>query len=342
MKLGMEATHPSEPDSQQQLAKIDRQIAELEAHRQQIATQDEQQRREKASRQEELILFRLSHQTPNRLETLKSELSLDLIPRIQELFFDFDGQGEARIDSLEQSLANEHSQNQSRQEQIIKTISRRLAEINQLPEGETEYETERDILARLWYQHQADKFTKQARFHRTSFELGRIYLLTRPDFSDSQSIESFEDRISRLGKDEYRADVTQRQIQELTLYHDYYGQVVGASADSDQRLVAQKSLQAQLRHSQSPNVVQISPNYPNLKDSLEWAGKLLEAWDPQSSPEAIAQGLFNQVHNGLQKDAMMANKEIAADLEQIHQTITGRSHNLTQPLGKELMRLASN
>ena len=328
------------PDSQPTLVDLEQQIATLETQRSQIKARESH---EGQSRQYELVYYQLFNQTRTRLASRRPELLVDLQPSVQNIFYDFDDQGESRIAAIEQSLTAGYDHRQTRRYQIIAALGQRLSELRQPREANPNQETERNILTSLWYKHQTDGSTEESRFHWTRLELERLHLLTRHQADSPESIDGFTHRMIGIGQNEYRAIVAHKRAQSLTIHRDYYTQITEATASDKDRLDAYQSFQSQLRaESQLETINGTLPGYENLWEALSWVSRLHQTWNHNPTDiEALTRNYYSRSLVSLQADAQLANQDNLAKLEQIHGA-SGWIPNPVQTLGERVVRLASS
>ncbi len=327
-------------DSQSTLVDLEQQIAALETQRSQIKGRESH---EKQSRQYELVYYQLFNQTRTRLASRLPELLVDLQPSVQNIFYDFDDQGESRIAAIEQSLTVGYDHRQTRRYQIIAALGQRLSGLRQPREANPNQETERNILTSVWYKHQTDGSVEESRFHWTQLELERLHLLTRHRADNLESIDSSTHRMVGIGQNEYQAIVAHKRAQSLTIHRNYYTQITEVATSNEDRLTAYQSFQSQLRtRSRLETVNGTFQGYENLWEALGWVSRLHQAWDNNTVDiKPLAQNYYNRSLVSLQADARLADQDSLAKLEQAH-VAAGWAPSPIQPLGERVVQLASS
>ena len=330
-------------DRHHQVEDLEQQITALTTQREQLLEKEDQARHESGSRQQELVYFQLVNQTAHRLTERGANLLVDLQPQLRSIVYSFDYQEEARLIAIEQSLTTGHGQRQNERSQILDALGQRLGELGQSPESDTRRQSERKILTAFWYRHHCENQVDWARFYLTRLELGRLRLLTQTDFSDSGTIARLEKQAIQIGKDEHRVAIAQKQSKELAAYHSHYDQAVGGLDLNGTHPAGPKVSGDWLVGGDTrPNVVDLSPEYTELGETLLWAGRLHQAWDNDIDPDTFVRDVIGRIRSDLQKDARLAEREGTAGLEEIHQPADNRRLSLTQPLGERLIQISSS
>ena len=330
-------------DRHHQVEDLEQQITALTTQREQLLAEEDQARHESGSRQQGLVYFQLVNQTAHRLKERGPNLLVDLQPQLRNIVYSFDNQEEVRLVAIEQSLTTGHDQRQNERSQILDALGQRLGELGQSPESDTRRQSERKILTALWYRHHCENQVDWARFYLTRLELSRLRLLTQTDFSDSKTIARLEKQAIRIGKDEHRVTIAQKQSEKLAAYHSHYDQAVGGLDLNGTHSTGPKASEDWLVGDNArPNVVDLVPEYTELGETLLWAGRLCQAWDNDIDPDTFVRDVIGRIRNDLQKDARLAEREGAAGLEEIHQPVDNRRLSLTQPLGERLIQVSSS